>query len=71
MIWRLHVAWGGYFYSLTRRAESSSGKGRVAVALPPRAPKTVGPRVSLPPEAEALKKSSHVWAGFWLRGVQP
>ena len=27
MIWRLHVAWGGYFYSLTRRAESSSGKG--------------------------------------------
>ena len=31
----------------------------------------VGPRISLPPEAEALKKSSHVWAGFWLRGVQP
>ena len=46
-------------------------RAAVAVALPPRAPKTVGPRVSLPPEAEALKKSSHVWAGFWLRGVQP
>ena len=46
-------------------------RAAVAVALPPRAPRTVGPRVSLPPEAGALKESSHVWAGFWLRGVQP
>ena len=72
MIWRLHVAWGGYLYSRTGRVWSAVGKGLgVAVALPPRAPGTVGPRVSLPPEAGALKESSHVWAGFWLRGVQP
>ena len=36
----------------------------VAVALPPRAPKAVDSRVSLPPYAEALTVSSHVWAGF-------
>ena len=36
----------------------------VAVALPPRAPNAVDPRVSLPPYAEALTVSSHVWAGF-------
>ena len=70
MIWRLHVAWDGSVFqpwpdARSRRRE----KGCIAVALPPRGPRA--PRVSLPPEAEALKESSHVWAGFWLRGVQP
>ena len=27
MIWRLHVAWGGYLYSLTGRVWSAAGKG--------------------------------------------
>ena len=71
MIWRLYFAWEWCFTALSKRSSRRLERGRVAVALPPRAPKTVDPRVLLPPEAEALKQSSHVWAGFWLRGVQP
>ena len=61
----------GIFTALPDELIVAEERAAVAVALPPRTPKTVGPRVSLPPEAEALKESSHVWAGFWLRGVQP
>lgn len=71
MIWRLHFAWDGFFTALPESTDRLPERSRVAVALPPRAPKAVDPRVLLPPEAEALKLSSHVWAGFWLRGVQP
>ena len=63
MIWHLYIAWGGYRFG-TRTRYSAHEKSRVAVALPPRAPKAVDPRISLPPNVEALTVSLHFWAGF-------
>ena len=38
--------------------------GPYPAALPPRAPKSVGPRISLPPNAQALIVSLHFRTGF-------
>ena len=47
MIWHLYVACGSYRFG-TRARSSAHAKSRRAVALPPREPKSVVPRISLP-----------------------
>lgn len=59
MIWHLYVAYDWYRFG-TRTRRSASEKSRHAVALPPRVPKSVGPRISLPIDIETLMVSLRV-----------
>ena len=56
MIWHLYIACDRYRFG-TRALRLRSLKSRRPVALPPRAPKSVDPRISLPLDVEALAVS--------------
>ena len=63
MILHLDIAWGVYFFRVSR-GESLPAKRAFAVAYPPRRSKRCNPSLSLPPDAEAHSVPLRVWAGF-------
>ena len=57
MIWHLYIARDGYHFRHSD-ALSTPDRSRSAVALPPRGPKSVAPRILSPADVEALTVSS-------------
>ena len=65
LIWHLHAAWGEYRSGPPPTLLGGTEKTSYCGLTWPL------PAISLPPDAGVRKVSSHIRAGFWLRGVQP